>query len=62
MSRFVNYEPIHTDEINYDKCKWLINEVCCNGDCECVADYPSPYCKCENLKDCNFFEKEDGKI
>ena len=51
MSRFVNYEPIHTDEINYDKCKWLINEVCCNGDCECVADYPSPYCKCENLKD-----------
>lgn len=32
MSRFINYQPMHVDEINYNKCKWLINEVCTNGD------------------------------
>ena len=61
MSRFIDYQPIHIDEIDYNKCKWLINEVCTNGNCEYLADYPYPYCKCENKKQCKYFEKEDGK-
>lgn len=40
-------------------CKWKINEVCCNDKSEYLADYPSPFCKCESKKDCNFFEKEE---
>lgn len=39
-------------------CKWKINEVCCNDKSEYLADYPSPFCKCESKKDCIFFEKE----
>lgn len=45
-----------------DICKWKINEICCNGDCEYVADYPHHYCKCESLEDCKYFKKEDGKL
>ena len=56
MSRFINYQPMHVDEINYNKCKGLINEVCTNGDCEYVADYPSPACRCENKEQCKNFE------
>lgn len=40
-------------------CKWKINEICCNGDCEYVADYPYPYCKCESKEDCKYFEEEE---
>lgn len=61
MSRFIDYQPIHIDEIDYNQCKWLINEVCTNENCEYVADYPYPNCKCENKKQCKYFEKEDGK-
>lgn len=61
MSRFINYQPMHVDEINYNKCKWIINEVCCNDSSEYLADYPYPNCKCENKKQCKYFEKEDGK-
>lgn len=60
MSKFVDYEPMHIDEINYKQCKWLINEVCCNSDCKYVADYPYPFCKCENKNQCKYFEKENG--
>ena len=61
MSKFIDYQPMHIDEIDYSKCRWLINEVCTNGDCKYVADYPHPFCKCENKKQCKYFEKEDGK-
>lgn len=65
MSRFY-YHNEKDEEIieieSEDICKWKINEICCNGDCEYVADYPHPYCKCESLEDCKYFEKEDGKI
>lgn len=61
MSRFIDYQPIHIDEIDYNQCKWLINEVCTNGNSKYVADYPFPCCKCESLKDCEYFEKENGK-
>lgn len=62
MSRFIDYEPMHIDEIDYSKCKWLINEVCTNGDSDCVADYPYPRIKCESKDTCRYFEKEDGKV
>ena len=26
------------------KCKWLQDEVCCNGDCPMVADFPDDAC------------------
>ena len=42
-----------------DICKWKINEVCCNDKSEYLADYPYPFCKCESLEDCKYFEKED---
>lgn len=58
MSRFVDYNPIHIDEIDYSKCKWLINEVCCNGDCDKVGDYPY-YDSCKSKEDCKWFEKEE---
>lgn len=41
------------------ECKWKINEVCCNDKSEYLADYPSPFCKCESKKDCIYFEKEE---
>lgn len=44
------------DDIN--KCKWLCDEVCCNDESECLADYP-PH-KCESIEECELFEKEDG--
>lgn len=62
MSKYIDYEPIHVDEIDYNKCKWLINEICCNNKSEFLADYPYPRCKCEDDIYCKCFEKEDGKL
>lgn len=42
-------------------CKWKINEVCVNDKSEYLADYPSPFCKCENKEQCKYFEKEIEK-
>lgn len=41
-----------------NKCKWKINEVCCNYRSEYLAGYPSSFCKCESKEDCKFFERE----
>jgi hypothetical protein len=70
MSRFIetNSDGTITEEIeNMKLCKWLINEVCCNDKCDCLADYPYPRSICELEEDgknysCNCFEKEDGVI
>jgi hypothetical protein len=61
MSKFINYEPMHVDEIDYSKCKWLYNEVCCNDKSDYVAGYPSSKI-CESKKYCKYFEKEDRTI
>ena len=64
MSSFLsrNEDGTYKKEIeSMDICKWKINEICCNSECEYLADYPYPYCKCENKKQCKYFEKEDGK-
>ena len=65
MSRFITkkedgtyLEAIESMEV----CKWKLNEVCCNEKSVYLADYPSPFCKCASIKDCDFFEKEDGII
>lgn len=60
MSKYIDYQPLHVDEIDYNRCKWLYNEVCCCADSPYVADYPIH--KCKSKKDCDFFEKEDGII
>lgn len=49
------------------KCKWLIEEICCNDKSEYLADYPYPSSICELEEDgknytCDCFEKEDGII
>jgi len=62
MSSFLykNEKDDYIKEIeSLDICKWKINEVCCNDKSEYLADYPYPYCKCESIKDCKYFEKED---
>lgn len=61
MSKFIDYEPMHVDEIDYKKCKWLINEVCCCDKSSYVADYPDSD-MCNSKKTCKYFEKEDGKV
>lgn len=61
MSRYLGYEPLFEDDINYTECKWLCNEICCNDNSPYLADYPFPFCKCESKKDCEYFEKEDGR-
>lgn len=63
MSRFLTRlkDGIMLEEIeSLDICKWRIDEVCCNADCDYVGDYPYPNCKCESKKQCGYFEKEDG--
>ena len=45
---------------NMNKCKWLCDEVCCNTECDYLADYPQH--KCESIEECELFEKEDGII
>jgi len=61
MSSFLtkneNGDYVRSIESDYI-CKWKINEVCCNDKSEFVADYPSPFCKCESKNDCKYFEKE----
>ena len=43
------------------KCKWLaeFEGICCNGDCEFVADNPPFYCKCLSKEECKYYEEED---
>lgn len=62
MSKYIDYQPMHIDEIDYNKCKWLYNQVCCNDKSEFLADYPYPRCKCEDDTYCKCFEKEDGEL
>ena len=65
MSRWLdrNEDGTYKEEIeSMEVCRWRINEVCCNDKSEYVADYPYPRCKCENEKDCRYFEKEDGAV
>lgn len=61
MSKYIDYQPLHVDEIDYNKCKWLINEICCCDKSEFLAAYPNSN-MCKSKKDCEFFEKEDDEL
>lgn len=60
MGSFKNYEPLHKDGIDYTTCKYLNNEVCCNVECEWLADYPNAkeQCSIDSKYRCEYFEKE----
>ena len=62
MSSFLsrNEDGTYNKEIeSMEICRWKINEICCNDESPYVADYPYPFCKCESIKDCKYFEKEE---
>lgn len=42
-------------------CKWLeeFSFICCNGDCEYVADNPKYSCKCMSKEDCKYYEEQE---
>lgn len=60
MSRWNDSENgNHIEEIaDMEQCRWLMNEVCCNSDCPCVADFPGEG-ECDA---CPYFEEEDGIV
>ena len=62
MSRFaMKVNDIWVEEIeSMEVCKWRINDVCCNSDCDDVGDYP--YHNCDSCGECDYFELEDGII
>ena len=70
MSRYLekNKDGTYKEEVvSMQYCKWLINDICCNSESDCLADYPYPMSICELDKDgknytCDCFEKEDGVI
>jgi hypothetical protein len=41
-----------------DICKYRINEICCNENSKYYRYYPYPYCKCENIMQCKFYQEE----
>lgn len=61
MSRWIksdtNGKSIETIA-NGNQCKNLVDEVCCEGYSEHVADFPSE----EDCAQCVFFQKKDGVI
>lgn len=57
-----NFECIGQEIESMDMCKWLIDDVCCNDESDCLGDYPYPRSICENEYGCGCFEKEDGNI
>ena len=65
MSRFLTKKDDGTylEEIeSMEVCKWRIDDVCCNDECDCCGDYPYPRSMCEDEWVCGCFEKEDGII
>ena len=61
MSRWLEELPDGSNRITIadeDSCKYMYNEVCCNGYSEHRADFPDE----DDCKNCAFYEKEDGVI
>lgn len=64
MSRYLNgnNEPVIDDNActfkpEDSKCKWLEDEVCCNGDCPMVGDFPLDACIV-----CGWWENEELEV
>lgn len=50
MSRFIERKSdgtINEEVVSMQYCKWLINDICCNSESDCLADYPYPMSICE---------------
>lgn len=69
MSRFfARYGKKYIEEIeSMEFCRWRVDGVCCNSECDARGDYPYPHSICELEEDgqnhsCGCFEKEDGII
>lgn len=61
MSRYLetNNDGEHIETLaDMDQCKHMINEICCNADADCVADYPTE----TDCLFCPYFTKEDGML
>jgi hypothetical protein len=60
MGKFRDYQPLHEDAIDYNTCKYLYNEVCCNTQCELLADFPNAkeICSIDSKRRCKHFEEE----
>ena len=60
MSRYLKKAAIHGKWVqvieDMNKCSWLVDDVCCNGDCEHCGDFPDD----EDCEVCNHFKSEDG--
>lgn len=41
-----------------NQCRWLINEVCCNDDSDCVADFPYE----DDCNNCPYFTQEEFEV
>lgn len=55
---FKNVDGKLVSEIdNFEKCKFMYDEVCCNDSSPFIADYP----EMENCKHCIYFEKENKR-
>lgn len=63
MGKFKDYEPLHKDAIDYNTCKYLYNEVCCNTQCEWLADFPNAeqICSINSKHRCKYFEEDNTK-
>ncbi len=62
MGKYLDYEPMHIDEIDYSTCRYLYNEVCCNADCdEWLAEYPcvKEICSKDSKNRCKYFVEEE---
>lgn len=60
MSRYEHYITGYEDGIDKMECRYKINEVCCNADCDSwVADYPPvDYCR-KGTSICEYFVEEE---
>lgn len=64
MSCFItkNKDGTYTKDIeSIEVCKWRVNDVCCNDQSSCLADYPYPrdICYIDSKRRCKYFEKEE---
>lgn len=57
MSRFLTKNGSYIEEIeSMDRCRYKIDEICCNDVCYNIADY----CEVQKKDDCKYYIEEDG--
>lgn len=61
MSRWLDQLPDGTYQVevyDWEGCRHLHNEVCCNDKCDMCCDFPNPE---EDCKKCKYFEPEESE-